>query len=170
MRKLIILALLSGFILAACTSQSTTEAVPASEEELAAETVDTTSEESVVAPSSDGIVHWASGPADPAEFRADNAEVIGSTGRPQVIEFFAYWCSNCNAARPRVQAMEAAYWGKVDFVYLDIDDPANADVKSQYGYVAQPYFVILDADGNAIDQWFGFGGEEDFYNAFEKVE
>ena len=107
-------------------------------------------------------------PASPDQFRADSAEHIAATGRPQLIEFFAYWCSVCNAARPTVHRLEAEYWGRIDFVYLDIDDPANQEAMQAYGFTAQPLFVFIDADGNEIERWFGYTGETAFREAFDE--
>jgi hypothetical protein len=69
--------------------------------------------------------------------------------------------------RPTVHQLEADYWGKLDFVYLDIDNPVNSDAKQEFDFVAQPLFVLLDADGNELQRWYGVVNEEDFRTAFD---
>ena len=69
--------------------------------------------------------------------------------------------------RPTVHQLEADYWGKLDFVYLDIDNPANSEAKDEFGFVAQPLFVLLDADGNELQRWYGVVNEEEFRTAFD---
>ena len=106
-------------------------------------------------------------PAPLDDYRADTPALIGGSGHPQLVEFFAYWCTTCRFMRPTVHQLEADYWGKLDFVYLDIDNPANSDAKEEYGFVAQPLFVLLDADGNEIQRWYGVVTEEEFRATFD---
>jgi len=63
---------------------------------------------------------------------------------------------------PIVHGLEAKYSGQIDFVYLNIDDPKNADAKQQLGFRGQPQFILLDADGTARQVWFGVVKAEDF--------
>lgn len=110
-------------------------------------------------------------PSEPAgeSFRADDVSHIAATGRPQLVEFFAFWCSTCARVRPIVHALEAEYWGEVDFVYLDIDDPDNREAMSEYGFTSQPYFVLLDEDGEVQETFFGYQTEETFRPALDAL-
>jgi hypothetical protein len=65
--------------------------------------------------------------------------------------------------RPVVHGLEAEYWSKVDFVYLDIDE------KEQYEFISQPTFILIEADGTVIQRWFGYVSEEEFRQAFDAV-
>ncbi len=58
-----------------------------------------------------------------------------------------------------MHGLEAKYAGRIDFVYLDIDDPSTTPFKSQLGYQYQPHFFLLDGAGNVLQQWIGFAGE-----------
>ena len=66
-----------------------------------------------------------------------------------------------------VHGLEARYADRIQFAYLDIDDPRTADLKAALGYRVQPHFFLLDGDGNVLNQWLGFVTEEDFVSAFE---
>lgn len=57
---------------------------------------------------------------------------------------------------PVVHGLEAEYAGKVDFVYLNIDDPATTRFKEQLGYIYQPHLFLLDGQGTILQQWIGF--------------
>ena len=63
--------------------------------------------------------------------------------------------------KPIVHGLEAEYWGRIDFVYLDREDPGNAAIVEQFGVVYQPVFVLLTAEGAEVQRWFG--GTEDTF-------
>ena len=55
-----------------------------------------------------------------------------------------------------MHGLEAEWGGEVDFVYLDIDDPATEPFKRQLGYRVQPHMFLLNGDGLVLQQWLGF--------------
>ncbi len=58
-----------------------------------------------------------------------------------------------------MHGLEAKYAGKIDFVYLDIDDPNTTPFKSQLGYRYQPHMYLLDGAGNVLMEWVGYTTE-----------
>jgi hypothetical protein len=62
---------------------------------------------------------------------------------------------------PVVHGLEARYSDRIDFVYLDIDDPRTAPFKSQLGYLVQPHIFMLDGQGEILQQWLGMVSEAD---------
>jgi thioredoxin-like negative regulator of GroEL len=70
---------------------------------------------------------------------------------------------------PIVHGLDAEYSGRVNVVYLDIDDPQNAEIKKELGFRVQPHFVLLDAEGKVIQQWVGPVDEADFVAAFDSL-
>ena len=71
---------------------------------------------------------------------------------------------------PVVHGLEAQYSGKIDFIFLDIDDPVNADLMQSFGFRYQPMFILIDGDGNPLKTWFGAVPAEDFVAEFEKAK
>ncbi len=67
---------------------------------------------------------------------------------------------------PMVHGLEASYFGQVDFYFLDADDPATLDFQREYGFQYQPYFILLDQDGNPVTRWAGYVSQEEFEAAF----
>jgi len=67
---------------------------------------------------------------------------------------------------PIVHGLENEFSGKIDFVYLDIDDSANSEFKKQLDFKYQPQFVLVDGQGTVLMQWFGPVSAEDFRTAF----
>jgi len=65
-----------------------------------------------------------------------------------------------------VHGLEAQYAGKIKFVYLDIDDPANQDAKRDFGFVYQPEFYLLDGQGNVLQKWVGSVPQDQFEAVF----
>ena len=55
-----------------------------------------------------------------------------------------------------MHGLEAEWGERVNFVYLDIDDPRTDSFKSALGYRVQPQIFLLDGDGQVLEQWLGF--------------
>jgi len=70
---------------------------------------------------------------------------------------------------PMVHGLEAKYNGKIRFVYLDIDDSANAGAMRDFGFRYQPEFRLLDGDGNVLASWAGLVQPEQFESVFTQV-
>jgi len=68
---------------------------------------------------------------------------------------------------PMVHGLEAEYYGRVKFSFLDADDPRTDVFQKELGFYAQPEFHFLDANGNLIKKLIGFISEEDFRNLFD---
>jgi hypothetical protein len=69
---------------------------------------------------------------------------------------------------PMVHGLEARYFGKIKFSYLDADDP-NTDVfQHTLGFIYQPEFYLLDANGNVLKKWIGFTSQDGFVAEFGK--
>lgn len=65
-----------------------------------------------------------------------------------------------------MHGLEAEYYGKINFVYLDVDDSANAEYLKQLGYRNQPHFFLIDGEGTVLQQWLGPVAADDFRIAF----
>lgn len=67
---------------------------------------------------------------------------------------------------PMVHGLEAEYYGKVKFSYLERDDPRNGDVVRQLGIVYQPEFYLLDPNGVVLERMVGSVSEQTFRDLF----
>jgi thiol-disulfide isomerase/thioredoxin len=92
--------------------------------------------------------------SDPTAFKL-------AAGKPQLVEFFAFWCTTCAAMRPIVHNLEAEYGQKISFVYLDIDDPKVQPWMQKLNYVGRPHFYLLDGQGNILKAWIGAVPKDD---------
>lgn len=98
---------------------------------------------------------------------SDPAEVNLAFGKPQLVEFFAYWCRTCQRAAPAVHKAEQLYEGRVNFVFLDTDDPATHEFKRKLGYAGLPTFVLINGDGKILKLWAGIVSEEVLFYALD---
>ena len=67
---------------------------------------------------------------------------------------------------PMVHGLEAKYFGKIKFTYLDADDPSTQDFQHTLGFYYQPEVYLLDANGNVLQKWVGFTSEDEFEAVF----
>lgn len=67
---------------------------------------------------------------------------------------------------PIVHGLEAKYFGKIQFTYLDADDPRTYDFQQELGFYYQPEVYFLDPNGVVLMKWVGFTSETDFESVF----
>ena len=67
---------------------------------------------------------------------------------------------------PMVHGLEAEYYGKVKFTYLDADDSRTRGFQRALGFVYQPEFYLLDENGRLLKKWVGLVSEEEFETVF----
>jgi len=70
---------------------------------------------------------------------------------------------------PIVHGLEAEYYGKVRFTYLDTDDSRTEDFMRTLGAITQSEFYLLDADGNILYRWYGYTEAASFREQFERA-
>jgi thioredoxin-like negative regulator of GroEL len=69
---------------------------------------------------------------------------------------------------PMVHGLEAEYYGRIRFTYLDADDPLTRDIQRALGFYYQPEIYLLDGDGNVLKKWVGYTSEQELRDEFEK--
>lgn len=65
-----------------------------------------------------------------------------------------------------VHGLEAKYYGKIKFSYLDADDPNTQEFQRTLGFAYQPEIYLLDGNGNLLKKWVGFTSQEEFEAVF----
>ena len=83
-------------------------------------------------------------------------ETAVSNGKPTVMEFYANWCSSCQAMAADVAALKRQYDRQVNFVMLNVDNNKWLPEVLRFQVDGIPHFVFVDAAGtvmaNAIGQ------------------
>ncbi|KJH72770.1 thioredoxin family protein [Aliterella atlantica] len=82
-------------------------------------------------------------------------EVALSNGKPTLMEFYANWCSSCQAMAPDIAQLEKDYDKSVNFVMLNVDNTKWLPEILKYRVDGIPHFVFMGKDGNAIAQTVG---------------
>lgn len=67
---------------------------------------------------------------------------------------------------PMVHGLEAKYFGRIIFTYLDADDPLTQDFQRALGFYYQPEVYFLDPNGVVLQKWVGFTSEAEFESVF----
>lgn len=82
-------------------------------------------------------------------------EVAVTNGKPTFLEFYANWCTSCQAMAPELEALKQDYRDQINFVMLNVDNSKWLPEILNYRVDGIPHFVFLDQQGAAIAQAIG---------------
>ena len=74
---------------------------------------------------------------------------------PTLIEFYADWCTTCQAMAPTLEAVHTQFGDRVNIVMLDIDNPQWASQVRQFRVNGVPHLALVQADQTLVDTWIG---------------
>jgi hypothetical protein len=57
--------------------------------------------------------------------------------------------------QPIVHGLQAEFGDRVDFIHADVDDQATRGALDRYAITGRTQYVLVDAEGNIIQKWFG---------------
>jgi thiol-disulfide isomerase/thioredoxin len=82
-------------------------------------------------------------------------EMALGNGKPTLMEFYANWCTSCQAMAPDMLALKKDYGDQINFVMLNVDNSKWLPEILSYRVDGIPHFVFLDKTGTAIAQTIG---------------
>jgi len=82
-------------------------------------------------------------------------EVAVTNGKPTLMEFYADWCTTCQAMADDMQTLKQEYGDRVNFVMLNVDNSKWLPEMTQYRVDGIPHFVFMDQAGQAIANTIG---------------
>lgn len=77
---------------------------------------------------------------------------VSEAKEPVLVDFWAEWCAPCRMVGPVVEAVAAAYKGRVKVGKLNVDE--NPAVASAFGIRSIPTLLVLRG-GKVVDQQIG---------------
>jgi thiol-disulfide isomerase/thioredoxin len=82
-------------------------------------------------------------------------EIAMSNGKPTLMEFYANWCTSCQAMAADLQALKQQYGDRLNFVMLNVDNNKWLPEVLRYRVDGIPHFVFLDDKGTNIAEAIG---------------
>lgn len=82
-------------------------------------------------------------------------EVALNNGKPTLTEFYADWCTSCQAMAGDLGAIKQSYGDRLNFVMLNVDNTKWLPEMMRYGVDGIPHFVFMDSEGKAIAESIG---------------
>ena len=78
-----------------------------------------------------------------------------SNNKPTLTEFYADWCTSCQAMAPDLAAIKQEYGDRVNFVMLNVDNTKWLPEILRYRVDGIPHFVFLNSEGKEIAEAIG---------------
>ncbi|MGJ3253489.1 MAG: thioredoxin family protein [Elainellaceae cyanobacterium] len=75
--------------------------------------------------------------------------------KPTLMEFYANWCTSCQAMAGDLSELKQDYGDRLNFVMLNVDNSKWLPEMLEYRVDGIPHFVFLDAEGQAIASVIG---------------
>ena len=75
-------------------------------------------------------------------------EIAFTNGKPTYLEFYAEWCEICKEMAPEVTELKKEFDDKINFVFLNVDNPKWDKFIKQFKVNGIPQINIIDSNLN----------------------
>ncbi|HEY9761586.1 MAG TPA: thioredoxin family protein [Trichocoleus sp.] len=82
-------------------------------------------------------------------------ETALTNGKPTFVEFYANWCTTCQAMAGDMASLKEAYNDRVNFVMLNVDNSKWLPEMLRYRVDGIPHFVYMNESGETISTAIG---------------
>lgn len=80
------------------------------------------------------------------------AEIIPTSEKPTMVEFWAPWCSPCKMVEPIIERLSNEYAGKIRLIKVNIEE--NQELANNFGIKSIPTILFM-AGGKVKEQVIG---------------
>ncbi len=82
-------------------------------------------------------------------------EVAQLDSKPMLMEFYANWCTSCQAMAGDMLTLKQEYGDRINFVMLNVDNNKWLPELLNYRVDGIPHFVFINGDGDALGTIIG---------------
>jgi thiol-disulfide isomerase/thioredoxin len=82
-------------------------------------------------------------------------EVALASGKPTIMEFYADWCTSCQAMAPNLAKVKKDYAETVNFSMLNVDNTKWLPEIEKYRVDGIPHFIFFDRSGDMLGEVIG---------------
>jgi thiol:disulfide interchange protein len=82
-------------------------------------------------------------------------EVALANGKPTLMEFYADWCTSCQAMAPSLAKVKKDYVQTVNFAMLNVDNTKWLPEIEKYRVDGIPHFIFFDQQGAVLGEVVG---------------
>jgi len=82
-------------------------------------------------------------------------ETAVANGKPTFLEFYADWCTSCQAMVPDIAKLRQTYNDRLNFVMLNVDNDKWLPELLAYRVDGIPHFVYMDTTGSTVAEAIG---------------
>lgn len=82
-------------------------------------------------------------------------DVALTNEKPTLLEFYANWCTSCQAMAPEMVKIKEKYQDSLNFAMLNVDNTKWLPEILKYRVDGIPHFVFFNPQGNAIAETIG---------------
>ena len=87
--------------------------------------------------------------------RSTPLDLALNNNKPTLTEFYADWCTSCQAMAADLGEIKQSYGDRVNFVMLNVDNTKWLPEMLRYRVDGIPHFLFMDSRGNAIAEAIG---------------
>ena len=92
-------------------------------------------------------------------------EIAFTNGKPTYLEFYAQWCEICKKMAPEVTELKKDFDNKINFVFLNVDNPKWDKFIKQFKVNGIPQINIFDSNSNLQATFTGLQEEKTLKNS-----